>query len=87
MPIAARRSAVFGPMPGSRPGGAPAKRSHAPSRLSDTSPAGFSQSLATLATSLFGPMPTEAESPVASRIAPTSRRIAAFGDRKPVRSR
>ena len=74
-------------MPGRRPGDASAKRSQAISRLSATSPAGFSQSLATLATSLFGPMPTDAVRPVRARISPTSRRMAAFGATKPERSR
>ena len=58
-PSSARRAAVFGPMPGTRPGGAEAKRAHACSRVSTTNPAGFSASEATFATSLFGPMPTE----------------------------
>ena len=58
-PSSARRAAVFGPMPGTRPGGAEAKRAQACSRLSTTKPAGFSASDATFATSLFGPMPTE----------------------------
>ena len=58
-PSSARRAAVFGPMPGTSPGGAAAKRAQACSRLSTTKPAGFSASEATLATSLLGPMPTE----------------------------
>ena len=78
-PCAASRSAVFGPMPGTRPGGASAKRAQACSRVSTTNPRGFSASEATLATSLFGPMPTEAVSPVAPWIDATSRRIAARG--------
>ncbi len=58
-PSSARRAAVLGPMPGTRPGGEEAKRAHACSRLSTTKPAGFSASEATFATSLLGPMPTE----------------------------
>ena len=52
-------------MPGTSPGDAPAKRAQACSRLRTTKPAGFSASEATLATSLLGPMPTDALIPVA----------------------
>jgi len=86
-PSAARRAAVFGPIPGSSPGGEPAKRSHACSRLSTTKPAGFSASDATFATSLLGPMPTEQLSWVARLISATSRRIAARGECSPSKSR
>ena len=74
-----RRSTVRGPMPGSSPGDAPPKRSTAISRLSATKPSGFSQSLAILATSRFGPMPTDAPRPVRRRISVTTRRIVAPG--------
>ena len=87
MPISRSRAAVLGPMPGRSCGGARAKRSHAISRLSATMPAGFSQSEATLATSLLGPMPTEALRPVRSRIRCTSVRISALGATRPERSR
>ena len=87
MPIRARRSAVLGPMPGRRLGGAPAKRSQAISRLSATRPAGFSASEAIFATSLLGPIPTEALSPVASWMAITRRRIRALGATLSERSR
>ena len=87
IPSASRRSAVFGPMPGSSRGGASAKRSHACSRVRTTKPCGFSASEATFATSRFGPMPTEAVRPVSARISEISRRIAARGDISPVSSR
>ena len=86
-PSAARRAVVFGPMPGTSPGGACAKREQACSRVSTTKPAGFSASEATFATSLFGPMPTEQMSCVAALISASSLRIAARGEYSPVRSR
>ena len=84
MPRRSSRSTVFGPMPGSEPGRRSAKRAHASSRLSTTKPAGFSASEATFATSLFGPMPTEAVRPVAALISATIRRIAARGAIRPL---
>ena len=86
-PCASRRSAVFGPTPGSRPGGACANRAQASSRESTTKPRGFSASEATLATSLLGPIPTEQPRPVASRISAIRRRIAACGATRSLRSR
>ena len=87
MPIAARRSTVFGPIPGTSAGDAEAKRAHASSRVSTTKPPGFSASEATLATSLLGPMPTDTLRPVAPRTSSTRRRIAARGATRPLRSR
>ena len=40
-PSAASRAAVFGPIPGTSPGGAAAKRAHACSRVSTTKPGGL----------------------------------------------
>ncbi len=87
MPSACNRSAVLPPIPGISLHGALANRSHACSRLSTTNPCGFSASEATFATSLFGPMPTDAVSPVCSWISATIRRIPAFGAGSPVSSR
>ena len=87
MPDSASRSAVFGPMPGISPGGEPPKRSHACSRVRTTKPSGFSASEATFATSFDGPIPIEHPRPVASSIAALTRRTAAFGRSKPLRSR
>ena len=86
-PSASRRATVFGPIPGTSPGEACAKRAHACARLSTTNPAGFSASEATFATSLFGPIPTEHTIPLAAWISATSRRIAARGESSPARSR
>ncbi len=66
-------------MPGTSPQGAPANREHASSRVRTTNPEGFSASEATLATSLFGPMPTEEPSPVARCISPRIRSISSTG--------
>ena len=63
MPCSASRAAVFGPIPGIRPGGEPPKRSHACSRVRTTKPFGFSASEATFATSFDGPMPIEHAKP------------------------
>ena len=82
---AARRSA--GPMPGTRPGGEPAKRSRACSRVSARKPSGFSASEATLATSLLGPMPIEHTSPVRSSTAAFTVRAVACGQPRSLRSR
>ena len=60
IPSAVSRATVLGPMPGINPGGEPANRSHASSRDGTTDARGFSASDATLATSRFGPMPTDA---------------------------
>ena len=87
MPWRSRRWAVFGPMPGTSPGGEPAKRSRACSAVSSTKPSGFSASEATLATSLLGPMPMEQPSPVRSVTAALIRRAAARWRSKPLRSR
>ena len=86
-PRAVSRWEVLGPIPGTRPGGEAAKRSHACSRVSATIPAGFSASEATFATSLLGPIPTEHVSRVEALISATSRRIAARGENRPSRSR
>ena len=86
-PSAASRAAVLGPMPGTSPGGEEAKRAHAWRRSSTTKPAGFSASEATLATSLFGPMPIEQVSSVADLISASSRRMAARGENSPSTSR
>src|SRR5437588_396005 len=86
IPDAFSRSTVFGPMPGTSPHGAEAKRSHACSRVRTTNPLGFSASEATLATSLLGPIPTEQLRPVERSISATMRRIAACGAGIPLRS-
>jgi hypothetical protein len=86
MPCSSRRRTVFGPIPGIRPGEAPANRSRAISHDSTVNPSGLSASDATLATSLFGPMPIEHVSPVRSRTASLIRRAAAFGRSSGVRS-
>ena len=76
MPSSPRRATVFGPMPGTRPGEASAKRIRASSAVSSTNPSGFSASEATFATSLLGPRPTEQVSPVSVRTASFTRRAA-----------
>ena len=86
-PSAARRAAVFGPMPGTSSGGEEANLAHACSRVRTTKPAGFSASEATLATSLFGPIPTEQLSRSVRWISTTRRRMAARGLYSPSRSR
>ena len=63
MPSSARRSAVFGPMPGTRLVGAVANRTHASSRPIATKPAGLPRSLQHLAISRDGPTPTEIDDP------------------------
>ena len=85
-PSAASRSAVFGPMPGMIRGGRSARRRHASSRPMATKPRGFSRSLATLATSRLGPMPTEIAIPVRSATSVTSSRTAGSGRGTSVRS-
>ena len=86
MPIPCSFITVFGPIPGTRPGGSSAKRSSASSRESTTSPAGFPSSLVIFASSRFSEIPTEQVSPVSSRISAAIRRIVAFGEKSPVRS-
>ena len=78
-PSSARRSWVRGPTPCSSRAGSPAKRSQACSRESTTKPAGFSASLAVLATRRDGPTPTEMVIPVRSRTSATSSRRARSG--------
>jgi hypothetical protein len=87
IPHALSRSTVLGPMPGTSPQPAPAKRAQACSRLSTTKPRGFSASEATLATSLFGPIPIEHVSPVAASSSSRRARIAPTGAGISVRSR
>ena len=87
MPRSSSRLTVFGPMPGTSPGEAAAKRREASSRLSTTKPSGFSASDAIFATSLLGPIPIEQPRPVRSLIAAFTRRAAAFGRSMPVRWR
>ena len=61
-----RRSAVFGPIPGTSAGGASREALARLLARQDDEPARASRRRdATLATSLFGPMPTEQPSPVA----------------------
>ena len=85
-PSAASRSAVLGPIPGTRLVGAVAKRSQASSRPIATSPAGLPWSLQHLATRRDGPTPTEIVIPVASRTASTSSRSTRSGLGTPVSS-
>ena len=87
IPNPLRRSAVFGPMPGTSEHREEPNRSQACSRVSTTKPRGFSASDATLATSLLGPIPIEQLSPVVRSMWAPSRRIAACGAGRPVRSR
>ena len=86
IPIRSRRATVFGPIPGTRPGDSPAKRSRASARESTTSPAGLPSSLVILASMRLSEMPIEQVSPVSSRISEAIRRIVAFGEKSPVRS-
>ena len=85
-PSSASRSAVFGPIPGTRLVGAVAKRSHASSRPIATSPAGLPWSLQHFATSRDGPTPMEIVTPVFSRTSSTSSRSTRSGLGTPVRS-
>ena len=62
-------------------------RTRASSAVSMRKPSGLSASEATLATSLFGPMPIEQASPVVRVTAALMRRPAALGRSTPVRSR
>ena len=87
MPRCSSLAAVLGPMPGISRGGEAPKRSRACSAVSIRKPSGLSASEATLATSLFGPMPIEQASPVARVTAALIRRPAALGRSTPVRSR
>ena len=85
-PSSARRSAVLGPMPGTRLVGAVAKRTHASSRPMATNPAGLPRSLQHLATRRDGPMPTESWMPVCSLTAATTSRSTRSGFGTPVSS-
>ncbi len=85
-PSSASRSAVLGPIPGTRLVGAVAKRSHASSRPIATIPAGLPWSLQHFATSRDGPTPTEIVTPVFSRTSSTSSRSTRSGFGTPVRS-
>jgi hypothetical protein len=87
IPISSSAAAVFGPTPGSSPGGSEEKRANASSRDSTTNPPGFSASEDTLATRRFGPIPTDAESLVSAWMSATRRRMAACGESRPVSSR
>ena len=87
IPIPSSLITVFGPIPGTRPGDSAAKRSSASSRESTTSPAGLPSSLVILASIRLSEIPTEQVSPVSSRISAAIRRIVAFGEKIPVRSR
>ena len=86
IPIPSSFTTVFGPIPGTRPGESPAKRSSASSRESTTNPAGLPSSLTIFASSRFSEIPTEQVSPVSSRISTAIRRIVAFGENSPVSS-
>ena len=86
-PIRSSLVTVFGPMPGTRPGDSAAKRSRAASRERTTRPAGLPSSLVIFASIRLSEIPTEQVSPVASRISLAIRRIVAFGEKSPVRSR
>ncbi len=86
IPRSASRSAVFGPMPGTRLVGAVAKRTHASSRPMATKPFGLPRSLQHLATSRDGPMPTEITIPVPALTASTTSRSTRSGLATPVRS-
>ena len=87
IPIVCSRIIVFGPIPGTSPGDSAAKRASASSRESTTSPAGLPSSLTILASIRLSEMPTEQVRPVSSRISAAIRRIVAFGEKIPVRSR
>jgi hypothetical protein len=87
MPSISSRSAVFGPIPGTTPGGPAPNRASASSRETTTSPFGLPSSLVILASSRLSEIPTEQVSPVTSRISALTRRIVAFGEKIPVRSR
>ena len=79
IPSFSSRARVLGPMPGTSPGEALAKRALAWAASSTTKPSGFSASEATFATSLLGPRPTEQVSPVRVRTASLTRAAAARG--------
>ena len=83
-PSPASRSAVLGPMPGSRRVGAGAKRTHASSRPMATKPAGLPTSEQHLATSREGPTPTEIWIPVRVLTSATSSRSTRSGLAMPV---
>ena len=85
-PSSASRSAVLGPMPGTRLVGAVENRSHASSRPIATSPLGLPWSLQHFATSREGPTPAEIVMPVASRTSSISSRSTRSGFGTPVRS-
>ena len=85
-PIRCNLITVFGPIPGTRPGGSPAKRSRASARESTTSPAGLPSSLTILASKRFSEIPIEQLSPVSAPISAAIRRIVAFGEKSPVKS-
>ncbi len=87
MPSFSSRSTVFGPIPGTTPGGPAPKRASASSRETTTIPFGLPSSLVILASSRDSEMPTEQVSSVRSRISALIRRIVAFGEKIPVRSR
>ncbi len=86
-PISCSLITVFGPIPGTSPGESPANRSSASSRESTTSPAGLPSSLTILASIRLSEIPIEQVSPVSRRISAATRRIVAFGEKIPVRSR
>ena len=87
MPSFSSRSTVFGPIPGTTPGGPAPKRAIASAWETTTSPFGLPSSLVILASSRHSEIPTEQVSPVTSRISALIRRIVAFGEKIPVRSR
>ena len=87
MPSFSSRSTVFGPIPGTRPGDSPAKRASASSRETTTIPVGLPSSLVIFASIRLSEIPTEQVSPVSRRISASIRRIVAFGEKIPVRSR
>jgi len=69
MPCEASFSAAFGPMPLMRRAGSGQTRAARSSRVSTVMPSGLSMSEHSLASSLFGAMPTEQVRPVAASTA------------------
>ena len=70
MPIFSSLLTVFGPIPGTTPGGPAPKRASASSRETTTMPVGLPSSLVIFASSRDSEIPTEQVSPVSSRISP-----------------
>ena len=85
-PSSASRSAVFGPMPGTRLVGAVANRSHASSRLVAKCCSDHGKPAGLVAMGREGPTPTEIVTPVFSRTSATTSRSTRSGFGTPVRS-